>query len=859
MKKFVVLTFDDACASHAKLAAPLLKKLKFNATFFVCEFPGVAPEDSLTYPEIAKLHRQGFEIGNHTLTHTHLSDSSKSAGITAIRKLNDKLAAQKLPCPVSFAYPGGTVPEDSAPLKKCRIKYARTTVERPWTPEDDLLHIPAFPVHGEDDTAFLQALETGNASAVPVLVYHGLPDNAHFWVNTPPETFIRQMNYLKQHDYTVLSLAEGAAHLARRRRRTDAMLTKLFAAIIPEAIGSEYIAARSRREKIHALANHFRRRQASAYCRETLQQPYNEETAAKGLAGSVTVINIPHTFAGGRFDYLFNPTLQGTVNNEWLWQLNRFYWWHDMAKLYAQKQQSKYAAGFNQQLRDWMEQIDIPERFNSAGSAWRTIEAGIRMMGSWQFAFEAFRTAPEFSDENLCLMLYFFLLHNRHLMKNRTQGNWMLMEMAGAYNCAVHFPEFKSSKVVRKRSAAILANALMAQILPDGLQNELSPDYHFVTLHCASLFTQITLMQGSKNDLPAGFLEVMKNAVLAPIALTAPNLTQPRTNDCYTILLNRMTGCFASVFPDLPEVQWVETNRAAGSPPADKDGNSSRLLPYSGFAAMRSSWDADANYLCFDFGPLGRGHWHWDKLNVNIYAGDEELIHDDGGGQYELSSRRTFARSAANHNTVLVDDLGQYREKGRNIVRQQPLIWHSTAAADYAKASYTEGFGEKMAKLAVHTREVLFLKPGIFCIADTLTSRDGKTHAYDLLWQLDTTRIRRIKKHAGAVISDFGRKYDIALLPLNTDGLTTETFSGVTKPEFCGWFIGRNDLTVHPATTVKMRVRNRKRFRFVTLLIPVKAGDPLPEVTPCGKNLYRITAKDQQHIINIAKLDSNIK
>ena len=46
---------------------------------------------------------------------------------------------------------------------------------------------------------------------------------------------------------------------------------------------------------------------------------------------------------------------------------------------------------------------------------------------------------------------------------------------------------------------------------------------------------------------------------------------------------------------------------------------------------------------------------------------------------------------------------------------------------------------------------------------------------------------------------------------------------------------------------------------FTTLLIPVKAGDPLPEVTPCGKNLYRITAGDQQHIINIAKLDSNIK
>ena len=37
--KLVVLTFDDAPASQYSIAAPLLKKYGFNATFFVCEFP----------------------------------------------------------------------------------------------------------------------------------------------------------------------------------------------------------------------------------------------------------------------------------------------------------------------------------------------------------------------------------------------------------------------------------------------------------------------------------------------------------------------------------------------------------------------------------------------------------------------------------------------------------------------------------------------------------------------------------------------------------------------------------------------------------------------------------------------------
>ena len=38
-QKTVAMTFDDAVSNHATLAAPLLKKYHFNATFFVCEFP----------------------------------------------------------------------------------------------------------------------------------------------------------------------------------------------------------------------------------------------------------------------------------------------------------------------------------------------------------------------------------------------------------------------------------------------------------------------------------------------------------------------------------------------------------------------------------------------------------------------------------------------------------------------------------------------------------------------------------------------------------------------------------------------------------------------------------------------------
>src|SRR5262249_45055028 len=69
--KLFVLTFHDSSKSQIPVAAPLLKKHGFSATFFVTEgfdFP-TNKRDYLTWDEIAQLHRDGFEIGNHTRDH----------------------------------------------------------------------------------------------------------------------------------------------------------------------------------------------------------------------------------------------------------------------------------------------------------------------------------------------------------------------------------------------------------------------------------------------------------------------------------------------------------------------------------------------------------------------------------------------------------------------------------------------------------------------------------------------------------------------------------------------------------------------------------------------------------------------
>ena len=100
-ERLIVLTFDDGCRSHATVAAPVLKRLGFNATFYVVQ-PGVfSPRRSwyVSYRELQTLARDGFEIGNHTSRH------QSGAKIEAFLELEDYLLAHKLPKPSTVCWP----------------------------------------------------------------------------------------------------------------------------------------------------------------------------------------------------------------------------------------------------------------------------------------------------------------------------------------------------------------------------------------------------------------------------------------------------------------------------------------------------------------------------------------------------------------------------------------------------------------------------------------------------------------------------------------------------------------------------------------------------------------------------------
>jgi peptidoglycan/xylan/chitin deacetylase (PgdA/CDA1 family) len=69
----VALTFDDGCETDLITAAPLLRQLQYNATFYIT-VGFLGNRGFLSNAQLRELSDQGFEIGCHSMTHAYLSD-----------------------------------------------------------------------------------------------------------------------------------------------------------------------------------------------------------------------------------------------------------------------------------------------------------------------------------------------------------------------------------------------------------------------------------------------------------------------------------------------------------------------------------------------------------------------------------------------------------------------------------------------------------------------------------------------------------------------------------------------------------------------------------------------------------------
>ncbi|MEM7033958.1 MAG: polysaccharide deacetylase family protein [Chloroflexota bacterium] len=224
--RLVVMTFDDGPKSQLTVAAPILQKYGFGATFYITEGLNFLKDKEryLTWEEVRALHDMGFEIGNHTQHHKNVATQPDDELEADLIHIDERCQTYGIPIPETFCYPGyNTSTEAVNVLAKRGFNFARRGVAPEYAYNQDGGRGPAYdpaihnplliPTTGASGPNWsfddlLWAIEQAKDGKITVLTFHGVPDLDHPWVHTDPEDFQTYMDYLHDQDCTVIALRD---------------------------------------------------------------------------------------------------------------------------------------------------------------------------------------------------------------------------------------------------------------------------------------------------------------------------------------------------------------------------------------------------------------------------------------------------------------------------------------------------------------------------------------------------------------------------------------------------------------------------------------------------------------------------
>jgi len=119
-RPIVAVTFDDGYRDNAEAAAPILLRTGVPATFFVCtgriSDPTGFDHDrrrlghtvpTMTWEDLARVRRDGFDVGSHTVTHINCGRSPPDLVHAELDRSRETLVERLGLAAIPFAYPFG--------------------------------------------------------------------------------------------------------------------------------------------------------------------------------------------------------------------------------------------------------------------------------------------------------------------------------------------------------------------------------------------------------------------------------------------------------------------------------------------------------------------------------------------------------------------------------------------------------------------------------------------------------------------------------------------------------------------------------------------------------------------------------
>ncbi|MCP4111785.1 MAG: hypothetical protein GY749_40715 [Desulfobacteraceae bacterium] len=536
---------------------------------------------------------------------------------------------------------------------------------------------------------------------------------------------------------------------------------------------------------------------------------------------------------------------------KYLWELNRCEFLTDLGKSFFLAGNHENAEKLWSLLESWVSGNPYLMGINWTGP----LEVAVRSI-SWIFSYYYTLDSQALTPERNLLFLKSLNEHGIYLRKYleiyESPYNHLIGEATGLFMIAVLFPELPDAAKWQAYSCRVLNENAEKQFYKDGGSVEQATFYHHYSL--GFLVMYLTLLTRNGTDASSVLWKTVENAMEFSMNIIKPDKKVPMIGDVdnarsVPVEHDKMWDfrdilCIGSALFKRPDFKYVADGfresalwitgtkgfEVYDNIKPESPEKISVILPDSGYFVMRTGWESNDHYLCFDAGSQAEGlfydstpsaaHGHSDALSFILSSYGKDILTDPAiytyNGEYEWEA---YFRGTAAHNTIKIDNRDQAEYHGA-------MTWshtYKTAChkiisnefADYIEAGH-DGYLKKSG--IMHYRTVLFVKPYYWVLKDILEG-ENEHHVESFLHfapdvQLDLDPTERMIRG----VCNTGEGVSIHYSPIFQHA---EIKKGGSKPEH-GWAAYGYGNTI-PSPTVRMSENADLPLSSYMILVPTKS------------------------------------
>ena len=451
------------------------------------------------------------------------------------------------------------------------------------------------------------------------------------------------------------------------------------------------------------------------------EQPANVKLAEEILANTFTFYGETHAL-GNTIRWEENP---GT--DHWGHDLNRFSYLPVLCDAARETGDPRYIEKATALVLDWVAATDVCDAPEWDGNkqrspyVWQSYLNIAIHLNKWTAHID--QLAPAMTPTQLLQVMK--SIHDQMawleaVIPTRV-NNWVVIGSGDMVTTAARLRELRDSGRWFDFAWNQLQRTAAEQILPDGVQFELTPGYHLVVARRYATAIQETMLAGA--PVPAWVAPVLEGMLDYTIQTVTPtdnllgfNDSDPDSANGARDLLTEMAGIMHR-----PDWLYVGTRGAQGRAPDVR----SQAFEYGGVYVMRTGWVPDSSYLAFDGGPWGASHQHDDKLSFVLTGLGRSFIVDPGRYLYDTHnsfSHTNYLGTSFAHSTITVDGGSQADRYFQATHRPGPRLvqnqWEDRPGHGHVRARHELGYGPKGKTLATHTRDIHFWHPDVVLVLD---------------------------------------------------------------------------------------------------------------------------------------------